>query len=100
MAPHAIDVLDSTRCPHVADAEREIAGVTADVRQLDVALAGRGRDFTGGPTVRVDGRDVQPDAVFHDGPCRHWAGGLTLPYPPADLVLRAPGASGGASALP
>lgn len=99
-----IDVLYADRCPHVADAEREIARAVHDagadpdavvrlVRIQDDSHA-PAQAFAGSPTVLVNGLDVGEanglaPADIHG--CREYVGteGVRLPFPPASLVARA-----------
>lgn len=70
MATRLVEVLSFEGCPHAEPAlelARRIAresGVDAEVRRIDLndaeeALAWR---FIGSPTIRIDGRDVEPGA--------------------------------------
>jgi hypothetical protein len=65
-----VEVLTFDGCPHAEPAlalvERVLAdtGIAATVRRLDVPDAGTAEveRFLGSPTIRVDGRDIEPGA--------------------------------------
>lgn len=70
MTTHVIEVLTFEGCPH-GDPALELAyrvvretGADAEVRRVDVpdAEAAIEQRFLGSPTIRVDGRDVEPGA--------------------------------------
>lgn len=98
-----IDVLYSPECPHVADAEREIARAIEATSAYDAHVhftslsserAAGEQGFTGSPTVRVNGQDVQhagEEVPPEADACRDYVGpnGVVLPYPPASVVADA-----------
>lgn len=64
-----VEVVTFEGCPHAAPAvalARRVAdeaGISADVRLVDVADGEAERQrFLGSPSIRVDGRDVEPGA--------------------------------------
>jgi hypothetical protein len=69
-----VEVLTFEGCPHAAPAlelvERVLAdsGVGATVRRVDVpdAEAAAAQRFLGSPTIRVNGRDIEPGVVERD----------------------------------
>jgi len=94
-----VEVLFFEGCPHaraavdLARAAVLEAGVAADVREVCVvteADAARLR-FLGSPTVRVDGRDVDPNAQHREGyamQCRLYARDGVLSGLPAAAWIR------------
>lgn len=78
---HSVELLWFSDCPNYADARRMLAEVIADVAAgtpiteidaTDPALAAQLR-FPGSPTIRIDGRDVEPgyaDPGNHTPRCR------------------------------
>jgi len=70
MSKPVIEVLTFEGCPHAQPAlelvERVVGqlGIEAHVRRLDVPdlEAAEAHRFLGSPTIRVDGRDVEPGA--------------------------------------
>ncbi len=74
MASHLVEILYFDGCPHARptiDLTRKVvaeAGVEADVREVIVAneVDALRLCFLGSPTVRVDGRDVDPDTEGRD----------------------------------
>jgi hypothetical protein len=87
MAPPTVEILYFDGCPHTRGAIDPVCAVAAetttavDVREVRVvtyADAVRLR-FLGSPSVRVDGRDVEPGAEDRGGyglQCRLYVGGL------------------------
>jgi hypothetical protein len=70
MAKHLIEVLTFAGCPHRTSAlelaERVVREMAADAEVREVEVADEGgaiaQRFLGSPTIRVDGRDVEPGA--------------------------------------
>src|SRR5262245_52690322 len=98
MALRVVEILYFDGCPHAstaADLVRAIireAGTPADVREVPVATeedAQRMR-FLGSPTVRVNGRDVDPEAegrADYGMQCRVYATGDGFDgLPPAEWI--------------
>ena len=69
-APIQIDVLTFAGCPNAASAVELVqrvtadAGVAAELREIEVESSEQAERlrFLGSPTIRVDGRDVEPGA--------------------------------------
>jgi hypothetical protein len=94
-----VEVLTFEGCPHAQPAlqlvERIIAelGVNAEVRRIDVPdpEAAAAHRFLGSPSIRVNGRDVEPgasersDYVFS---CRVYRTGTALSGQPEERWLR------------
>jgi len=75
MTKATVEVLTFAGCPH-ADPALELVtrvvdelGVGADVRRVDVpdSEAAAAQRFLGSPTIRVNGRDVEPGADQRSG---------------------------------
>ena len=74
MSEPLIEVLTFAGCPHAEPAlelVRQVVaqtGVSAAVRRVDVpdAEAAAAQRFLGSPTIRVNGRDIEPDAGERD----------------------------------
>ncbi len=90
MPRRAVEILGFASCPHLqaavdrVRAEIDAAGVAADVRVVHVETEEEAYrlHFLGSPSVRVDGRDVDPDAERRAGfglTCRTYAGGGGVP---------------------
>jgi hypothetical protein len=70
MSEPLVEVLTFAGCPHARGAlelvDRVLAdtGIPATVRHVDVpdSDAAAAQRFLGSPTIRVDGRDIEPDA--------------------------------------
>jgi len=66
----AVEILSAPGCPHLRQAHANLVavaeeeGVAISVREtlIETAEQARERRFPGSPTVRVEGRDVEPDA--------------------------------------
>jgi hypothetical protein len=99
--PHAVEVLYFDGCPHYEALLRHLRellhGLGADdwlqLRRIPDETAAQHERFLGSPTVRVDGRDVEPGASERSDfglICRLYstADGLR-PMPPDDWVLDA-----------
>ncbi len=95
---HELELLWFSDCPNHAAARSLIHEVVVelapgsnihDIDATDQGVAARVR-FPGSPTVRVDGRDVQPD--FHDPGdytprCRvYWVDGRLTGLPPREWI--------------
>jgi 2-methylcitrate dehydratase PrpD len=99
MASHTVEILYFDGCPHAQPAVDRVravvaeTGATADVREVRVeteADAQRLR-FLGSPSVRVDGRDVDPDAADRNDyglQCRVYAIGGRFDGLPAATWIR------------
>jgi glutaredoxin len=93
-----IEILYFEGCPHVGETVtlvRRIArelDVEVDIDVIEVEDDERARelDFRGSPTVRVDGKDIQPDAQEHTTVglgCRVYTTPEgTRGVPPADMI--------------
>jgi hypothetical protein len=100
MPSRRIEVLTFDGCPNATAAEALVSRVVADlgveaevatVRVTDVDAAERLR-FLGSPTIRVDGRDVEPGAAERTGyalACRVYATSAGPPNLPDESWLRA-----------
>ena len=74
MSEPLVEVLTFEGCPHAEPAlelvKRVLAdgGVGATVRRVDVpdAEAAAAQRFLGSPTIRVNGRDIEPGVAEHD----------------------------------
>lgn len=74
MALHLVEVLSFEGCPHgelALELARRVvgeSGADAEVREIEVSDAEEAlaRHFLGSPTIRVDGRDVEPGADERD----------------------------------
>lgn len=91
-----IEVLYSEGCPNARPAVDRLKavlqgeGVGAEVKEIEIEdeAAARKFKFPGSPTIRIDGRDIDPDAnedaqvVFA---CRRYEGGL----PDENMIRRA-----------
>ena len=74
MSEPLVEVLTFEGCPHAEPAlelvKRVLAdrGVGATVRRVDVpdAEAAAAKRFLGSPTIRVNGRDIEPGVAEHD----------------------------------
>ena len=97
----AVEVLCVDGCPHCQPLLRRVealvaqAEVAARVELRRVRSSGEARvlRFLGSPTLRVDGRDVEPAAELRTDygiGCRlYWCHGAASGRPPDALVLRA-----------
>jgi hypothetical protein len=73
--PRLVEVLTFEGCPHAEPALELVrrvvaeAGVEAVVRRVDVpdVQSAEEQRFLGSPTIRVDGRDVEPGAEVREG---------------------------------
>ena len=100
VAPH-VEFLWWRGCPSKDDAlerlraELDAAGLdpqAVDVREIDTDAAARAEEFVGSPTIRVDGRDVQPPAGEPVGlTCRVYAtsDGRVTALPEAAVLRKA-----------
>lgn len=74
MSEPLVEVLTFAGCPHAGPAlelaRRVVAesGLNATVRRVDIpdAEAATAQRFLGSPTIRVNGRDIEPDAGERD----------------------------------
>jgi hypothetical protein len=99
MATHLIEILTFEGCPH-GDPAFELAqrvvretGTEAEVRRVDVpnAEAAVAQRFLGSPTIRIDGRDVEPGADERFGyaiSCRMYRTSVGLAGQPNEQWLR------------
>lgn len=82
-----IEVLSVPGCPHHAAAlarVRQALASLALVAQIEERWVVSGEEarvlaFTGSPTVRIDGRDVEPASTPPSLACRLYAGGEGVP---------------------
>lgn len=96
-----IDFLYWEDCPSHDDALRRLRavlteeGIAAEVQvtHVDTEELARVLRFPGSPTIRVDGRDMQPETVAADGrlTCRLYRldDGRPSPLPSAEMIRRA-----------
>lgn len=95
---HRVELLWFADCPNHAAARRLVREVVAelapgsvirDVDATDPQIA-REERFPGSPTIRVDGRDVQPefeDPGDYTPRCRvYWSGGRLTGVPPREWI--------------
>lgn len=74
MSAPLVEVLTFDGCPHAEPALELVmrvldeSGVAADVRRVDVtdAASAEAHRFLGSPTIRVNGRDIEPGADERD----------------------------------
>lgn len=74
MSEPLVEVFTFEGCPHAGPALKLVAhvldetGIAADVRRVDVADAESAEvhRFLGSPTIRVNGRDIEPGADDRD----------------------------------
>ena len=74
MSTPLVEVLTFDGCPHGGPALELVArvldetGIAADVRRVDVpdAESAEAHRFLGSPTIRVNGRDIEPGAADRD----------------------------------
>ena len=98
MAAPRIELLWWEGCPSTADALADLRAAVAEaeldpgaieLREIDTDEAAAGESFVGSPTIRIDGRDVQPPGDEPAGlTCRVYRlrDGRISPTPdPADL---------------
>jgi hypothetical protein len=99
MATHLVEILTFKGCPHgepaIELAQRVVreTGAEADIRRVEVpdieaTLAQR---FLGSPTIRIDGRDIEPGAdERHDYAisCRIYRTSTGLAAQPAEQWIR------------
>ena len=82
-----VEVLSVTGCPHHASAVARVkeafaaAGLAVDVSELwvDDAAEAESLGFSGSPTVRIDGEDVEPSTRQTGLACRMDRDGAGLP---------------------
>ncbi len=96
-----IDFLYWEGCPSHEDALERLRAVLAEegiaaevqVTHVDTEELARALRFPGSPTIRVDGRDIQPETVAADGrlTCRLYLldDGRPSPLPSAEMLRRA-----------
>jgi len=95
-----IELLFVPDCPHVAPTLarlREVLsreGLTTPVEQVEVrdASSAAAYRFPGSPTVRINGRDIAPDAHAPFAPslaCRLYSAGPGAGIPPSAAIHRA-----------
>ena len=95
---HDIELLWFADCPNhrtarglLEEVVEELApgSTIRDIDATDPAVAERTR-FPGSPTIRVDGRDVQPefiDPADYTPRCRvYWSGGRRVGVPPREWI--------------
>lgn len=96
-----IDFLYWEDCPSHDEALQRLRAVLAEegiaaevqVTHVDTEELARALRFPGSPTIRVDGRDIQPETVAADGrlTCRLYLldDGRPSPLPSAEMLRRA-----------
>jgi len=97
--PPRVEILYFDGCPHLADVAHHVRalleseGVAAYVELRRVAddADARAARFLGSPSVRIDGRDVEPGAERRDDfgmKCRlYWTDGGFRSAPPERLIV-------------
>ena len=102
MKCRVVEILFTERCPHVREAidhvrvatEARAPGAEIEVRMVLVATMCEAREleFLGSPTVRVDGRDVEPDVrstMFGLHGRGYFVDGRVERAPPSDWIVQA-----------
>jgi hypothetical protein len=102
MKCRVVEIMFTERCPHVRaaiDHVREATAVRARDEQIEVRLVlvetmseARKLEFLGSPTVRVDGRDVEPDVrstMFGLHGRGYFVDGRVERAPPSDWIVQA-----------
>lgn len=103
MKCRVVEILFTERCPHVRAAIDHVRAATEFVRageaSIDVRLVlvetmseARKLEFLGSPTVRVDGRDVEPDVrstMFGLHGRGYFVDGRVERSPPSDWIVQA-----------
>jgi hypothetical protein len=97
-----VDFLYWAECPSHEDAFERLSsvlaeeGVTAELRRVEVASDERAAElrFPGSPTIRVEGRDIQPEMAESSLPsltCRLYIleDGRPSPLPSREMIRRA-----------
>jgi hypothetical protein len=99
MKAHVVEILFTRHCRHLCEAIERVRAATEATKEIEVRLVqvqtmreARALGFVGSPTVRVDGRDVEPNATstafgLHDR--GYVVDGHIERAPPSDWIAQA-----------